>query len=468
MPTLLRRLLFVVVITGSYSAVAASAADTGAPWQTTVLFTDELFEARLLVRTQASFADETWLALEFENKTDVPLELKHVSVSTHRRDFDLASGRPLSSSSLFSGQSDLFSEHPPMPRGQIYRKLAPRQTLRCERMPSDYSAALLGLPHPNGRRIEADILIRIEPFFKDNRRIPFSFEWLYPDEAGIERAEARLRSLLAERDPRTSANYLTNALLEVQRIRQEISVEELLRAVELRHHEPQAMNRTYVLKAIDRHYPKNPQVTEFYRRGLEAGQAAAVYDLEQMRSVWHGGYVESIVRMVEKETDRNRFMLRVLDRNPVDWATRPEVPARLFDALRKIYADVPDDPRKAVDNTLQRWTYMADELRQTRDARVIPLLALGLDDRRKLLKDEELARSSGFGQRSRPQRVCDVALDHLLTVLDGSAEDGYAQSAFGANRGLPKAVTPAEAAEIRDTMITALKTRLAERAKTSK
>jgi len=456
-------LLLAAVVAGSCPPASAVAAE--APWETHTVFTDERYEVRLLVRPQASFADELWLALEFVNKTDRPVELKHVSVSTNRRDFDLANGRPLSSGSLFSGQSDLFSEHPPRPQGELYRKLAPRQTLRCERMPSDYSAALLGLPHPNGLRVEASMRIRVDPFFNVDRVIPFTFEWHHPDDAGFKRAEARLRGLLAERDPTFSAQYLTGALLEVRRIRQEISVDELLAAIAGRYHEPQEMKRTYLLKAIDRHYPKDSRVAAFYRRQLAAGQVAAAHDLDKMPAVWRGDFVEPIVRMIERDAGRNRFMLRVLDRNPVDWATRPEVSGRLFDALRATDAGIPDDPRKADDNTVGRWRSMVEELRQTRDARVVSLLALGLDDTRKLIKDEQL-RSSGFGGRPPPQRVCDVALEQLLTVLDGTPDDAYAETPLGNRNGVvPKAATPAEAITVRDQLIAKLKTRLAERAK---
>ncbi|MDO8941758.1 MAG: hypothetical protein Q7U75_01170, partial [Desulfobacterales bacterium] len=69
-------------------------------WSTAVLWKGEVISARLLVKPSASLADKHWLALEFENHTQKPLEIGQTWIHLEMTRKAIPSGEVLSTSGL--------------------------------------------------------------------------------------------------------------------------------------------------------------------------------------------------------------------------------------------------------------------------------------------------------------------------------------------------------------------------------
>jgi hypothetical protein len=104
---------------------------------------------------------------------------------------------------------------------------------------------------------------------------------------------------------------------------------------------------------------------------------------------------------------------------------------------------------------------MAEALPKTRDARVATILKAGLDDRRVVVEEVGLGGRLVIGPTMPPpQRVCDFALEGLLTLWDATPDDAYGEVLRA--RGIEDPVEPKEAMKIRDAMIVDVKRRLEE------
>jgi hypothetical protein len=118
------------------------------------------------------------------------------------------------------------------------------------------------------------------------------------------------------------------------------------------------------------------------------------------------------------------------------------------------------DVRRLKEKELDRWAMAVEHLSMTGDPSAIALLRPFLDDKRAFRTTKLL--SLAFGYRVPPLRVCDVSLDAILALLDGSPDAAYRKAG-----PLPIGRDNLDASygDLRDRMIADLKERLAERDK---
>jgi hypothetical protein len=102
--------------------------------------------------------------------------------------------------------------------------------------PSDYSAALLGVPPLGGLSVRCRVYLAVH--LRDGRHlrpteagVPFAFDWIYPNEAGFKALRARLARLL--RSPQNKAHhaYLLGAYLRILQLARAATADELVTAL---------------------------------------------------------------------------------------------------------------------------------------------------------------------------------------------------------------------------------------------
>jgi hypothetical protein len=312
----------------------------GAPlddaWQSVTVLRDGALTVRLKCRRAASLADTEWLALEFENAGPGPLTITGLHYRLEHQALEPKTGQRLHSGGLASGgDADLFPEAfrvTPV----ADRVLEPGKVRRAVAQPSDYSAALLGLPTRDGWRIQAACHFFITfpgrlTVSTPAAGVPFTFLWRPPDEAGFTALRARLKALLAAPEPTMEQYYLLGALWKVSEVSAGVTRDDLLAALAKREKVPWA--RGYIADALAERFPRDAAVRDYYRERLRARDPDAVRELTR-KGLWHPEFIGPLVGLYEGSPPVFQA-LSVLHTHRDDWKADPQVTARLAAAVRR-------------------------------------------------------------------------------------------------------------------------------------
>ena len=427
-------------------------------WRETVLLEEKDLTVRLKVLARPSLADTEWMALEFENKGKKPLTVQQASywmrAEYRRRGTDQASG----SGSLASGNTyDLFPHAwETVPVSRIV--LQPGKTYRAVEQPSDYCAALLGLPPPGGWSVRGRVFISVTLPGKrqlqptDAAGVPFAFDWLYPDDAGFKTLQARLARLLRAPQNRAYHTYILGAYLRIPQVARAATVDELVTAL-ARRREP-FEGRAEVAAYLAKHFGNDPAVAAYYRQGLRDADPVVLNDLRHT-ALWDRSHVKPLVGLYESDPLKYHEALAVLHKYRDDWIEDRDIVLRLSAVVRRAYPVLGQDVRRLEKEGLDRWEDAIMKLSMTGDRSTRILLLPALDDKRAFRSTQFLSLPQGH--RVPPLRVCDVALDAALTLLDGSPDEAYRRAG---RMPVGRDNLDAAYAALRDGMIAALKRRL--------
>jgi hypothetical protein len=441
--------------------VAGAAADDKTPakiWRETVLLKEKDLTVRLKVLAKASLADTDWMALEFENTGEAPLTVKNAHYWI-RHEYIRIGTDGGGYGSLASGSSyDLFPHAwATTPVAPIV--LPPGKTYRTAEQPSDYSAALLGVPPPPGWSIRGRLFLALD--LSDGRHLrvpevsglPFAFNWLPPDDAGFEAIRARLGKLLRSPENKPYHGYILGCYLRIPEVAKSATVDELLAALTPRRGAFEG--RHEIAAHLAKRFGNDPAVTAYYRQRLQDGDEIVLDDLNQT-TLWDNAHVKPLVRLYESNPSKYHAALAVLHKHRDDWNKDGDISRRLSAVVHQQYPMVRQDPRKLEADKLERWAYAVNNLSMTGDKEAIALLGPALEDKRAFRSTKRLSMPGGM--RVPPLRVGDVALDAILTLLDGSPDEAYRRAQ---PKPLDRVDVDAAYAGLRDGMIMDLKKRLA-------
>lgn len=418
------------------SVTAATAPATGpateASWQTVEVLHADSLTVRLRVLDRATLADEQWLGLQFDNTGDKAIRIRSAQYYTHYEQSNLRTGTPWRSGSLASGNDyDLFpAAWETTPVSPI---LIPRGVRRIIAQPSDYSSALLGLPLQDGTLVRAHIHLSVDvegmgSFSTPTGGVGFQFEWVYPDKSGFASMRSRLRKLLESPERRAEHVYILGALLSVPGVGDDMPVETILSALNARRENMDGRDRLVSWAA--EHFPKDPKVLEYYRRRLQAQDTRAVEDLVRAPAIWAPDFISPLLAACERADHGIPLAwLKVLSAHRGDWPRDTKIPARLSASVLRnshLLSRKPDEVRGP--DLAGRWRFEAQALALTGDSAVIPLLRPFLDDKERVLDLRLWAPPLIFPQVP-PLRVCDVALESILTILGDDVQKAYRAAA---------------------------------------
>jgi hypothetical protein len=452
-------LLVTALVAGAAPAERAPVKD----WRETAIVKDRDLVVRIKVLTRASLADTDWTALEFKNQGKRLLTVRDSYYWTRAEYFRLGTNDGVASGSLASGNTyDLFPDAwATTPVSRII--LLPGKTSCVVQQPSDYSAALLGLAPPSGWSIRARVFLVVN--LEDGRQlrpteeagVPFAFDWLSPDEAGFEAVRARLKRLLLAPLNRPQHAYILGLYLRIPEVARVATAEELVAAIGRRRHPFEG--RADIVKYVAKRFANDPAVTGYYRQCVKEGDPVILDDLHHP-TLWDRSYVEPLVRHYELNPAKFDHALSLLHKYRDDWIQDGKTVRGLADVVRRRFPAVQREVRRLEKEELEDWTRAMENLSMTGDQSAIALLSPALEDKRTFRATKFLSMPLDY--RMPPLRVCDVALDAILTLLYGSPDAAYRRA-----RRLPdrRGNLDAAYADLRDGMITELKGRLAARSK---
>ncbi len=453
--------LFVLALSLLASAAAEADGADDAP-QTVGTVIGPGLSVRVQVAPKASLASAGWLVLEFENTGQEAVTVRDASYRIEADCCDPKTGgerrllRGLSSGNTYDLFPDAWKTRPVSPI-----VLRPKEVHRVAGQTSDYASALLGLAPKDGWRVRARLHITVDlegggQLKTVEQGVPFEFDWVYPDEAGFAALRGRLKTLLKEPEQKATHTYILGALLRLEAVSGAVARDDLLAALAKR--EGSFDGRSEVAKHLAKHHGKDPGVIEFVRECLKAGDAGAThYDLGA--GLWDKSFVEPLVSLYESAADRHMNLLTVLHAHRADWHQNAGIPARLSKVVRKRMPLLERKVAELKEDQLSDWAWGAHELGLTGDRSVIASLRPALDDRRAFRKAGDFAF---LPVPPHPLRVCDCALDAILTLLDGGPHEAYRKAGGHALGVFSGKDADAAIAAVRDKMIDDLKRRLAD------
>jgi hypothetical protein len=428
-------------------------------WRETILVKEKDLTVRLKVLAKASLAETGWMALEFENLGERPLTVSNTHYWITAEYGRLGTDAPTASGSLASGSSyDLFPQAwATTPVAPIV--LPPGKTHRALEQPSDYSTALLGLPPLPGWAVRGRIFIAVN--LSDGRELraaemgglPFRFDWLYPDDAGFKTLRDRLGKLLRAPENKPHHGYILGTYLRIPEVARSATLDQLLAALALRR--AAFEGRGEIAAHLAKRFGNDPAVTAYYSQRLQDGDDVVLSDLLQT-TLWDNSHVKPLVRLYESNSSKYHGALAVLHKHRGDWIKDADISRRLSAVVQRQYPAARQNPRGLKVEELERWAHAVDNLSMTGDKTAITLLSPALEDKRAFRSTKRLSMPARM--RVPPLRVADVALDAILTLLDGSPDEAYRRAE---SKPTDRANLDAGYAVLRDRMIMDLKNRLA-------
>ncbi len=375
---------------------------------------------RLVVREQASLLDQGWLRFELENRSGRPLALLNASYRFERLEEDSCGGLRLVGS-LASGSSyDLLVESV-SDDGSLGSVLPPGVTT-CHEGPSDYSAALLAAS-PGPRRVVHGRLF-FELSVQGQGRVSngsiaheFEFTWQARTPQDQPRLEERLRTLLAEPRRLVSHEYLLGALLASPDLAETLTADEVIEAIERRPRPLQG--RVVLLKLLGQRHGKDPQVVEYFLGRLATKDDQAARDLASAPGIWDERFLEPLLERFEANLYLQHPIFRILERAGLPQRANPKLSSRLSAAVlkhRPLLQLTPEHAAPSVSLILQ-------SLAQTHDSALASTIAPFLENTTRILELRLLSVRPPWPPPA--VRVCDAALDALLTIRDGDRRGAF-------------------------------------------
>jgi hypothetical protein len=205
---------------------------------------------------------------------------------------------------------------------------------------------------------------------------------------------------------------------------------------------------------VAKHFSKDPAVAAYYRQRLQDGDPVVFPDLRHA-ALWDRSHVKPLVGLYESDPRKYHDALALLNKYRDDWIKDHNIIRRLSAVVRGAYPALGQDVRRLEKEGLRRWADAIRNLSMTGDRSALVLLLPALDDKRAFASTKFMSLPGGY--RVPPLRVCDVALEATLTLLDGSPDEAYRRAG---PRPVGRDDLDAAYAELRDRMIAALKRRL--------
>jgi hypothetical protein len=477
------RLLLALVLFTPSAALAQPKEDGKAgreepPVETVTVADSPDLLVRLVVKPRTSLADRDWLAFEFVNRGKQPLAI----ANARYRIGCVAKGRVektwLCQTAFDGGSRELFPKTW-KPGAKTAVVLKPGETYRVSEHLSDLGASWLGLAPRGGLDVACTLSMDISTtdkrvFEVPGGGLPFAFQWVVPDEAGLKAVRDRLQEMLKNPVDEDHHHSLLRTFLRTEEVAKAASRDDLLAALKRR--KGRFDGRRYVADALLKNHDAAKEVVAFYEERLRAKELTALAEVHvewtpfvpavQEKGLWSPSYIPAVADFYGPNPWINATVLEVLHRHRADWLKAPDEVKKLLARMKKEHPTLEKDPKDLKGEELEKWAMAVRDLGLVADPSAVAMLQPALEDKRVWRRPD-----SAFSSPSPLIRVCDIACESILTILDGkrpdrpllvtSLEDSVKEGGF-------EPQTEAEFIADRDAMIEALRKRLADRAKGGK
>lgn len=371
-------------------------------WQTIPLMTNEILSARLQVLRVASAADENWMILEMENLTSKPLCIQQTWFGLDAERRDLLTDKLLASGGL--GPGSAFGGVVTSGVVMVTSNLWP------------WISAGLGCPPKTGLKIVATVrldLMTSNGHFTSSPR-DVTFNWTYPDAAGISAMKARLKQLLRNPQYQFAHGDQLRTLFAIPEAADDLTAAELLDGLKTRQNTVDGRN--VIAIQLGRRFANDPDGVAFVCEDLKKGKLDDVLG----QGIWNPVFIPILVDSFERTGD-HATLAYVLGAHRGDWASNTQFAARLSAALLKHRTLLATNVSQLATNDLFAWAACAHEASIVGDRGLLKILAPALDDQRMAIHPHEKELANIPDRR----RVCDHALEAIAAIMGISIYEEY-------------------------------------------
>lgn len=443
--------------------LAPASAYAAAHWQRIICIDDPKLTVTLLLKSEASPADEEFVGFELRNRTGTPLRLGNF---THYRLDDVRTadrdtGKPLSLTSMASGNSyDLVWRNGQRPADGPREDSIPPGVTRVLAYASAYSFAILGWPTGKGWTVQGRAHFTLGlpgnvTLKTPQAGVPFKFDWVPADEPGVAALRRRLRRTLAEPKDWLADAYVLGVLLKRDDVASAASVEELLAGWK-RADQPV---RPTIRQFVDAKFAAAEPVVAFALAAIRARDPQLLMEVAQAEHLRDGRLVEPLMQwMREQRPPPEPYALQMLKRHRELIRDRGAVSVELAKLVLARSSFVGKGEFPAPGAPLYRWEWEVRDLALTGDptaARyLLPYLA-----RKEVVVDARWVSTVNNGIS---ERACDCTYNAILDLLD-RPDERFSMAAGVLAPGRP---APEKEYARRDVLIERLKIALTPPART--
>ncbi|MEO6595632.1 MAG: hypothetical protein ABIP94_12840 [Planctomycetota bacterium] len=375
---------------------------------------------RFQIAPRATIADTDWITFEFDNHTEHPIELGELMFQIREVEvFDRATGNLVCTKDIGSGNArDL------LPTQGYEPVMLPPGCTAAARWMNDQTAGMLGAPPAGGWRVRAHLWFGMGALDKPVTMPPipgiaFDFEWLPPDEVGVQLLRERLAELQAARQLPDPSQRLLRTLLAMPEVGGVVPLATLLAVREVNNgfRGPWHPVRAH----LHARFATNAELADWLLERLRSLDPSALEDFAAFWSIWRPDFLPELVRRHE----RGEHVLRLLEGRNAPHRDDPAVCQRLARGARsQLPAAVPKfdtmkpETRRNLASQLRTWI---TDIGMARDRSALPRLTPWLSCKEAWT---ELLVSRPEPREHR--RVCDAALDAVLRVLGDDLAATYA------------------------------------------
>lgn len=459
---------------GSSLALAVDAPQPD-EFQITTLVDEKDFVIRAAHLPKVHFGRLDWLRFELENKTGEPLHIESMRTRIRAECYRLDDGTPYPNAkydtpihgptafTLIRGRDYVANE----PHRVFLPPHEKRSDSAC--FPAQIIASYLPDPPPCGLRVEGAWWLDIQ--FVGGRTVELKegvhtikFDWRAPNAKELVAINSETRRLLNLEQPRQYERALCAKFLLSPATSATVTLADVASA--LRTARAQKTGAGHICRFAGERYRGKPEVVEEVRELIRAKDMWIADQLKTDDNLWHPSYVRDLVLSCIPYDPGQRSALQLLGRRSSQWRDQWQLSAMLSVEVKRYWREPFTKPLSELPEHLTwQWVQAVADLSHTNDLDNIELIAVGLDDKRRIPLDPNTNQHT-LAKRIPPLRNCDAALDSILRLLDGPIEPVYQALGLHNPSGadVDFATLQKRFDEARDKMIAALKTRLAERA----
>ena len=398
-----------------------------------VVYEDQMkgVSVRLKVLESPNLSDTSWIAFEFENHTEKPLIIEDAYYKIDCRVYDSNGNKQVKTGCLTSrSPAEVLDQSFGGPIPTV--SLPPGITITTA-YPSAFASALIGMPDEE-YMITSNVNLEIQ--FKAKKAftfkwedVKFHFNWKRPSAAELAIMKLRLNKLLVYPQVSPYQHHILYTLLSVDEISNDLSIEQLLAALQLRSGKEDG--RLAIINFLDQKFNDNPDVLNYYTELLKNKDLQALSDLAEATEIWDNRFLEPLIELYQ--TGNTGLMFRAMDvlyAHQKFWIKDKSISHILSDLILYKYEHIVyESPDRLSDDNLVIWGMAVSMLGKTGNPEVIPLICPFLDNKSRIL-DGGIELDPESLDLPRPIRVCDNVLDAILRLQNKNLRKAYEKAGF--------------------------------------
>ena len=392
---------------------------------------DGALDFSLNMKSFPNISESSWIELQVTNNTSHPIQITNAHYKLELHAYDLYG--ELITEGFFSSSdpSEIFPlnesinpfDLPELPSGDLFES---------ERI-SALCTTLLGVPN----NIKYEVQGKFEFFLEINdgqrqqiriRDFPLSFSWWAPRKAELAILLSDLRAELKAPSADGLASTKLLAKLDMPDIEQQISDEEVLKALDLRQNYRDG--RPAIARFMAEHYSRKEAIADYYQTALINRDHRIIADLMQNPSLLKRKHHDALLAWIPSAGASTKFrLLKILHQHRNAILTE-NISVSLSAHIQELYGDLLlVRPNELTKRELVSWAAAVEMWSYTGDPEAIQYIQPFLKNHSKIL-ESALLMDTNSTSIPKARRVDEFAMESILRIQGATLFEFYTEKGF--------------------------------------